>query len=89
MPSVTQTTYTKNEFLNAKQLAEKWGCDIEDVNRAMIHAYKRGITILIGNNPRPAVTLDRTNHTALTKGTRLQLHPLAHDKIKEIMAKGK
>jgi|GEM_PF-4189161 len=89
MPSVTQTTYTKKDFLNAKQLAEKWGCDIEDVNRAMMHAYKRGTTILIGNSPRPAVTLDRTNHTALSQGTRLRLHPFAHDKIKEIMAKGK
>ena len=89
MAETTKNTFKKEDFLNAIQLAKKWNYDIETVKQAMISAYKRGTTFLIGSSPRPMVIVNRTKHVSLSSGLGLELHPLAHEKLKALIAKGK
>ena len=90
MATNSTTSFKKSDFMNAIQLVEKLNKPAEEIYNVLLHEYKKGTVIMVGNTPRPMVMVDRTKHVALTNPKRLQLHPLAIPKIKEILEqKGK
>lgn len=84
------TNIKKSDFLNAIQLAEKHGKRAEDIHEIMLHEYKIGGKLKIGNTYRDKIIRDRTKHVSLDTMKRLQLHPLAEEWLLETLkAKGK
>ena len=89
MTTKQTTNFKKSDFLNAIQLVEKLNKPVEEIHKIMLHEYKKGTQIIIGNTYRPMVFLDKTKHVALTNPKRLLLHPMALSKLQEILEKGK
>lgn len=89
MESKSKTTFKKEDFLNAIQLVEKLNRPVEEIHKIMLREYKNGTQIQIGSTYRPMIILNRIKHVALSNPKRLQLHPLALPKLKELLEKGK
>lgn len=90
MPAKETKTFTKSDFLSATQLAEKLNVDKEKITALMEQQFRRGTKILTAGGPRDMIYQAKwSHHTSAGQRPNLRLHPLAMEKFKELLEKGK